>query len=168
MTEDTTALTLTLKEEAFCLSVLAGQNSSKAYQEAFKPRRAKAKTIHEKASRLMAKGKIRARLAELMRPVIQRAQLTREQWLECLARVILADPRKMFDAHGNPLEITELAENEASAIAGFEFYEDFEGKGESRKAVATRRSSSWPSAAGPGTVRQGAMLLRRENGSHGS
>lgn len=32
-----------------------------------------------------------------MPPVIQRAQLSREQWLEALARIILADVRKVFD-----------------------------------------------------------------------
>ncbi|MGC3975886.1 MAG: terminase small subunit [Nitrospira sp.] len=135
MPSDTTALPLSLKQEAFCLAVFGGQNPSKAYRNVFKPKQAKAKTIHEMASRLMAKRKVRTRLAELMQPVIQRARLTREQWLEGLVRMIIADPRKMFDAHGNPLEITELGENEAAAIAGFEFYEDFEGKGESRKAV---------------------------------
>ncbi len=135
LTDTIPAQTLTLKEEAFCVAVLAGQNPSKAYREVFKPRRAKAKTVHEMASRLMAKHKVRTRLVELLKPVIAKAQLSRERWLEHIANIIEADVRKMFDAHGNPLEITELAENEAAAIAGFEFYEDFEGKGESRKAV---------------------------------
>lgn len=135
MTDETTSLTLTQKEEAFCLAVLAGQNPSTAYRNAYNPKRAKAKTVHEMASRLMAKRKVHARLAELMRPVIQQAQLSREQWLEALVRVVRFDVRKMFDAHGNPMEITELNENEATAIAGFEFYEDFQGKGEARRAV---------------------------------
>ena len=139
MTDDTTALTLTPKEEAFCVAVFAGQNPSKAYREVYKPRRAKAKTVHEMASRLMAKHKVSARLVELLKPVIAKAQLTREQWLAAVARVALFDPRKMFDAHGNPIEITELGDNEASAIAGFEFYEDFAGKGEERKAVGYTR-----------------------------
>ena len=87
----------------------------------------------------MAHPKVTARIAELMQPVIAKARLSREQWLEHLARLILFDPRKMFDNHGNPLEITELSDNEASAIAGFEFYEDFAGKGEARKAVGYTR-----------------------------
>lgn len=135
MTDDTTTLTLSPKEEAFCVAVLAGQNPSKAYRTAYQPKRAKAKTVHEMASRLMAKHKVRARLVELLKPVIAKAQMSRERWLDHLANIIEADVRKMFDAHGNPLEISELRENEAAAIAGFEFYEDFEGKGESRKAV---------------------------------
>lgn len=79
----------------------------------------KAKSIHECASRLMSHPKVTARVAELMQPVIAKARLTREQWLERLARIVLFDPRKMFDAHGIPIEITELGDNEASAIAGF-------------------------------------------------
>lgn len=138
MTDDSTALTR--KVEAFCLAVFAGQNPSKAYRKAYKPQRAKAKTVHEMASRLMAKHKVRARLAELMQPVIQRARMSREDWLEALARICLADVRKMFDSHGNPKEITELGANEAAAIASFEFCEDFAGKGEERKACGyTRR-----------------------------
>jgi hypothetical protein len=36
---------------------------------------------------------------------------------------------------GQAENITELDENERAAVVGFEFYEHFEGKGESRKAV---------------------------------
>ena len=63
---------------------------------------------------------IYARVKELMQPVIERAQLSREEWLEGLARLCLADVRKMFDELGNPIAITELADSEAAAIAAFE------------------------------------------------
>ncbi len=115
---------LTPKEEAFCIAVLSGQNPSDAYRAAYAPQRAKAKTIHEMSSRLMAKPKVRARIEMLMQPVIERAQLTREEWLGGLARICLADIRKMFDDHGNPIAITKFTDNEAAAIAGFEVYSD--------------------------------------------
>ncbi len=120
--DETRATTLTLKEEAFCLAVMTEENPSNAYRKAYKPRRAKAKTVHEMASRLMAKRKVRARIAELMEPLISRAQLSREEWLERLARICLADVRKMFDEHGNPIAITKLSDCEAAAIAAFEVY----------------------------------------------
>lgn len=135
MIDDTTALRLTQKEEAFCLAVTGWQTPSDAYRSVYKPKRAKPKSIHELSSRLMAKVKIRSRLAELMAPVTANAQLTRQQWLERIARVARFDVRKMLDAHGNPLPITELGENEAAALLGFELYEDFEGKGEARRVV---------------------------------
>lgn len=136
MDTDTTSRPLTRQQEAFCLFVLAGDNQSDAYRKAFNCRRMKAKTVHECASKLMAHPKVTARVAELMQPVIAKARLTREQWLERLARLIFFDPRKLFDSHGNPLEITELGDNEASAIAGFEF---FTGKGEERKPCGYTR-----------------------------
>jgi hypothetical protein len=113
-------MTLTRKEEAFCVAVLGGRNLSDAYRAAYKPKRAKVKTIHEMASRLMAKRKVRARLTELLQPVIGRALLSHEEWLEALVRIIRADVRNMFDTHGTPLPITFLGPNEAAAIAAFE------------------------------------------------
>jgi hypothetical protein len=86
---------LTQKEEAFCIAVLAEPSLSDAYRVAYKPQRAKVKTIHEMASRLMAKPKVRARIKMLMQPVIERAQFSREEWLEALVRIIRADVRKM-------------------------------------------------------------------------
>lgn len=131
---------LSPKEEAFCLAIVEGLSESDAYRKAYRPQRAKAKTINEMASRLMAKPKIRARVAELMQPVIQRARMTREQWIEALASICFADVRKMFDVHGNPIEITELGPNEAAAVAAFEVCEDFSGTGDARKTIGyTRR-----------------------------
>jgi phage terminase small subunit len=139
MVTEMTSTRLTRQQEAFCLFVLAGDNQSDAYRKAFNCRYMKAKTVHECASKLMAHPKVTARVAELMRPIIAKARLTREQWLEQLGRIVFCDPRKMFDAYGNPIEIPEQGDNEASAIAGFEFYEGFAGKGKERKAVGYTR-----------------------------
>ncbi len=70
-----------------------------------------------------------------MTPVIAELQMNRKEWLEWLTKCCRFDPRKMFDVMGKPKAITELDENERAAVAGFEFYELFEGKGESRQAV---------------------------------
>mgnify|MGYP000868740705 CR=1 FL=1 len=126
---------LSPREEAFCAAVLSGCIPTDAYRQVYKPQRAKPKTIHEMASRLMAKHKVRARLVELMKPVIAKAQTRRERWLEHISKIIESDVRKMFDAQGNPLELSELGPNEAATVSGFELCENFEGKGESRKAV---------------------------------
>jgi len=66
-------------------------------------------------------------------------KVTRDRWLRELACVAFVDPGKMFDNHGNLIEICEMAPRLRRAIAGFEFYEEFEGKGEARKAVGYTR-----------------------------
>ena len=113
---------LSPREEAFCLAIVEGLSESDAYRKAYRPQRAKAKTINEMACRLMAKRKIRARVAELMQPVIERAQMSREEWLEALVSIIRADVRKMFASSGKPLPITDLDANEAAAIEAFAVY----------------------------------------------
>jgi hypothetical protein len=70
----------------------------------------------------MAKPKVRTRIEVLMQPVIERAQLSREEWLETLVRIIRADIRRMFDLYGRPLPFSDLGPNEAAAIAALEVY----------------------------------------------
>jgi phage terminase small subunit len=129
---------LTPKEEAFCLAIVEGLSKSDAYRKAYKPQRAKPKTIHEKASRIMARGKVRARVAELMEPVIAQTQMTRTEWLQRLARCCRFDPRKMFDAHGKPIPITELEENEAAAIEQYELHAEIPTVDHCRKAFRVK------------------------------
>jgi phage terminase small subunit len=129
---------LTPKEEAFCFAIVEGLSKSNAYRKAYKPLRAKAKTIHEKASRIMARGKVQARVAELMAPVIAEAQMTRTEWLRILTKCCRFDPRKLFDATGKLKPITELEENEAAAIAGYEFHGKIQGSDGPQKAVTVK------------------------------
>jgi phage terminase small subunit len=131
-------LKLSPKEEAFCLAIVEGLSASEAYRKAYKPERAKAKTIHEKASRMMARGKVRARVAELMAPVIAEAQMTRMEWLRILTKCCRFDPRKLFDATGKLKPITELEENEAAAVAGYEFHGEMQCSDGPRKAVTVK------------------------------
>ena len=74
-----------------------------------------------------------------MQPLIEPAQLSRDQWLELLARICLADIRKMFDEHGNPIAITKLADSEAAAIAAFEAFSDTESSDEPQLRGSTTR-----------------------------
>jgi terminase small subunit-like protein len=117
---------LTSKQERFCQEIVKGRSQSDAYRMAYKPKRAKQKSIHELASQLMADIKIRSRITEIAAPVIKRIQTSQEEWLARAERFGRADPRKMFDQFGNPLEIKDLGENEAAMIAGYEFTEQYE------------------------------------------
>jgi hypothetical protein len=117
---------VTSKQERFCQEIVKGKNQSDAYRVAYKPKTKKQKSIHELAAQLMADLKIRSRIAEISAPIIKRIQTSQEEWLERAERFGRADPRKMFDQFGNPLEIKDLGENEAAMIAGFEFTEQYE------------------------------------------
>lgn len=61
--------------------------------------------------------------------------LTKDRVALEIARLAFFDPRKMFDAEGNPKPITELDDDTAAAIGGLEVMEQFEGSGKDRVFV---------------------------------
>jgi len=66
---------LTPKQEAFCLAYIETGNASEAYRRAYGTK-ASAKTIHEKVSRLLSEGKVRARLEILRQAHAERHEVT--------------------------------------------------------------------------------------------
>lgn len=116
---------LTPKQERFCQEIVKGKSQSDAYRAAFEATKMQAKTIHEKASVLMARGKVAARIIEIQAPVIAKVRVTREEWLEKMQTFFYSDVRKMFDQFGNPIELPQLGDNEAAMVEGFEFEETF-------------------------------------------
>jgi len=103
------------------------------------------KTAEVQGSQLlsMLKVEIDARLAKNKEELAARLTVTKERWLREIARLALVDPGRFFDTHGNPIEVCDLPAGARRALAGFECYEDFEGKGESRKAVGYTRKFKW-------------------------
>ena len=126
---------MTPKQEKFCQAIVQGHNQSEAHRLAYGVKKATTKTINERASRLMANSKVVARVEELRAPLVNQAQYDQARWLQQVQRCAFFDVRKLFDSHGNPIEIAQLSEDTAPALAGFEVQEVFAGKGESRKAV---------------------------------
>jgi phage terminase small subunit len=71
-------MTLTPKQEAFCLAYLETGNASEAYRRAYSAAGMKAATINVKASELLSNGKVAVRLDELRKPAVKAAQMTLE------------------------------------------------------------------------------------------
>jgi len=114
------------KVEKFCQEIAKGKSQIAAYRAAFPGTRCTSKTLRERACRMAARSNVKARIAQILLPVIQRIQTTQAEWLERAERFGRADVRKMFDQFGNPLEIKDLGPNEAAMVAGFEFVEQYE------------------------------------------
>jgi len=71
----------TQRQEKFCQAIIQGHNQSEAYRLAYGVKKATAKTINERASRLMANSKVVARVAELRAPAVKKVQRSYEKWL---------------------------------------------------------------------------------------
>ena len=87
---------LTPKEEAFCLAYLETGNASEAYRLSYSAKTASAKTINEKASRLLDKDKIGARLAEIRAGHQKRHEVTVDRIVAELAKIAFANSEDYF------------------------------------------------------------------------
>ncbi len=130
---------LAIRLEKFCQHIIGGSTQSDAYRAVYNTKGMSPAVVHNKASALAKSDEVRVRLEELLVPVKAQTKLTLERWHEELDRCALGDVRKMFDTHGNPIDIHALGDEEAPCIAGFEILEEFEGKGEDRTPIGYTR-----------------------------
>ena len=70
---------LTSKQEAFAQAFVSGKTQADAYRVSFSAGNMKNETIQQAASRLMADGKVTARVAELRAPVVAKLQYGLEE-----------------------------------------------------------------------------------------
>lgn len=104
---------LTHKQEMFCVSYIETGNASESYRRAYNVKSMKAPTVNRKAKELIDNGKIAARLVELRKPVLERAEMTLESHLQDLKRLRdLAEE----DMKWNAAIQAEIARGKASGL----------------------------------------------------
>ena len=74
-------MSLTPKQEAFCLAYLETGNASEAYRRAYSAENMSDPVVHNKASGLLGKGEVRVRLEELRSAAVQRHNITLDDLL---------------------------------------------------------------------------------------
>lgn len=103
---------LTPKQEEFCLVYLKTGNATEAYRQSYSTKNMLPKTVNEKASKMLASAKIRARLAELNKTAVTDAVMTRQEALERLSNFARTDLSGLVefgtfevghDGRGNPV-----------------------------------------------------------------
>lgn len=77
-------MALTPKQEAFAQAVASGKSQAEAYRMAFDAKKMKPETVHKRASELMTSGEVPGRVAELRKPIAEKAQITLESHLRDL------------------------------------------------------------------------------------
>lgn len=106
-------MSLTPKQEAFCLAYLETGNASEAYRRAYNAENMKPETINRNAKALMDNSKIAARLAELRAPALKKAQMTLEGHLADLQ--MLRDKALAADQFSAAIT-AEIARGKASGV----------------------------------------------------
>lgn len=128
---------LTPRQSLFVLEYLKDQNASAAYKRAGYT--ADGNAAESAAARLLRNVQVQEAIAEGLAKLRQRVEeetgISLKRVIEEIAKGAFFDPRKMFNEDGSPKQITDLPDAEASALAGFEVLEQFEGSGQDRVFV---------------------------------
>lgn len=107
---------LTPKQRRFVQELMVDENAKQAAIRAgYSPAHAE-----QSGPRLARTPHVKAAIGEARKEVAERMALRQDQVIAELKRIIFADPRKAFDAEGNPIPVHELPEDVARAIAATE------------------------------------------------
>lgn len=93
------------------------------------------KRPHELACRWLARPDVRAARAELAEQALERVGITQAMILRELGRIGFSDPRRLFDAKGEPLPVHKLDDDAAAMVAGIEVLEKELKSADGKKTV---------------------------------
>jgi phage terminase small subunit len=160
------------QQRLFALEYLVDLNATKAAERAgYSPR-----TAASQGSRLLKNVKVAEFIAAHMRKVEQKTELTVERLEVELARIVGFDPRRAYDENGQLLRVSEMPEDVARALTGFEEEALFDtvvvgegprgGQVKERLQVGVTRKVKWHGkveAIALGLKRRGALIDRHED-----
>ncbi len=117
---------LTARQEKFARCVaLKGMTYSDAYRAAYSVENFEDSSVWINASKTRRLAHVSQRIEQLQQVATHRLLMSKQQYLEKLERMALADPRKMFGPQGDVLPIGEISDAEADLIDGIEVIENF-------------------------------------------
>jgi len=131
---------LTPRQERFANEVAAGKSQADAYRVAFPGSLAwQPATVWSRASNLMAKGKVAARVEELREAISKKLRTSGAETLQEIDRIAKFDVRNIYDAQGNAIPVHLLDADTAAAIQGVEIVETVETADGKRRVVSYTR-----------------------------
>ena len=111
---------LTAKQEEFAKKIAEGMTQADAYRFAYDTSRLTDKTVWEKASRLMADDKVRARVKELSDEAATESVMTARERLEFLSRVVRGEEKEkltqVIDGQQIDVEIASALKTKLNAL----------------------------------------------------
>jgi len=126
---------LSEKNKQFCREYVIDLNGTQAairagYSE---------KTAGSQANRLLKNAEIKKYIAELQQKRVDKLEISADRVLKEAARLAYFDIRKLYDDKNRLLNIRDLDDDTAAALAAVDVDELFEGRGEDRELIGYSR-----------------------------
>lgn len=111
---------LTHKQEKACQAYIELGDKSAAYRASYNCSNMKPESVNRKACELFKRDKIRSRVDELQKEISWRNKLTIDSIIHELKKIILFNPKDLFDAEGELKNMVELPDEIATAISSID------------------------------------------------
>ncbi|MDP2620999.1 MAG: terminase small subunit [Hyphomicrobiales bacterium] len=128
---------LTPAQQAFAEHWAYHRNQTRAYLHAYPGSSANAAKTH--ARRLFADGRVQAEILRVAERWTDHSAIRLAELEHELSRIGRSDVRKLFDEHGNVRPPHEWDADTAAAVSSYQEEEKWEGRGEDRVKVITRK-----------------------------
>ena len=126
---------LTDKQRQFVQEYLIDLNATKAAIRAGYSQ----DTARSIASENLSKPDIQDAIQIAMEERAKRTQITQDRVLTEIGRIAFFDPRRLYHEDGTPIEISQLDDTTAAALAGLDVDELFDGNGDDRKQIGVTK-----------------------------
>lgn len=122
------------------------------------------KTAGSQGQRLLKDVEVKAALAERRESLAEKHELTTDSVIAELAKIVHADPRRLFREDGTLLSVQEWPDGIAGAVASVEVDELFEGQGSQRKFIGyTKKVKLWDKNSGIDKAMKHLGLFEADN-----
>jgi hypothetical protein len=124
------AIRLTVKQENFCIAYMETGNATEAFRRSYNCAKMKPESINRKAKDMSDHVKIRARMDEIRKPIMERLEVSEEKTLKRLMQGQEFDIRSMYypmdhpERPGQLKHPLDLDETTAKAVVGVKFDKD--------------------------------------------
>lgn len=125
-----------------------------------------ARTAEVQGPRLLGNVRVAAAIAAGKEKLLSRLEATAQRVIQELARIALADPRKLFNADGSLKPASEWDDETAATVASVESSEEFAGRGGERQLIGyTKKLKQWDKVAALKTLAQhfGLLVEKKEH-----
>jgi phage terminase small subunit len=121
-----------------------------------------AKTAYSQGQRLLKDVEVNTSLSERRESLAKKYELTAESVIAELAKIVHADPRKLFDENGNIIAIRDWEDDMAGAVASVEFTVERHESGD-EVVTGTKKVKLWDKNSAIEKAMKHLGLFERDN-----
>ena len=159
---------LSRQEEAYCQLRAQGENQSDSYRGAYNTSKMKISTVHRKAAHVEERPKIQSRIAELLKPALEKNAITVESILAEIKEIVFSDIRELYNENGTMKPVKDWPDGIAKAVCSVKTVESSRSNDDDPVFEFTKEVKLWSKDAALEKLFKYLGMYERDNKQRGA